>query len=222
MITITKIKKIVIYSILLALIVVSVSRWRVVSVSDGHIINSNEVIKIEKCQNILLLGAKIKFDGSMSPILKERAMAVEELYKKGKVCKIIVSGYKEVGDDYVYDEVSPVVKYLIAQGIPEEMIVSDFQGIDTFTSLKNVREIFKLVNIVIVTQKFHLPRAVYIGRELGLNTIGFEAFKFPYPTKSGMYKDFLREWPASVKAVWQVEIINYVTILRGIVMNMYL
>ena len=68
---------------------------------------------------------------------------------------------------------------------------------------------FDLDNVIIVTQGFHLPRAVYIGRILGLDADGFVAYKFPYPTKTGMYKDIVREWPAALKAVWQTEIIKY-------------
>ncbi len=203
-----KVGKYILYLIIFTMIIVGISRWRVVSVSESYIFNSNEVEKVEKCQNVLLLGAKVKFDGTMSPILKERAMAVEELYNNDKVCKIIISGYKEVGDDYIYDEVSPVRQYFVNQGIPENIISSDYTGIDTFTSLKNVQDIFGLDDVVIVTQKFHLPRAVYIGRALGLDASGFVAYKFPYPTKTGMYKDIVREWPAALKAVWQSEIIK--------------
>ncbi len=203
-----KIGRYILYSVIFAMIIVGVSRWRVVSVSEDYIFSSNEIEKIEKCQNVLLLGAKVKFDGTMSPILKERAMAVEELYNNDKVCKIIISGYKEVGDDYIYDEVSPVRQYFVNQGIPENIISSDYAGVDTFTSLKNTQDIFDLDNVVIVTQGFHLPRAVYIGRTLGLDARGFVAYKFPYPTKTGMYKDIVREWPAALKAVWQSEIIK--------------
>ncbi len=203
-----KLGKYILYFIIFTMIIVGISRWRVVSVSEDYIFNSNEVEKVEKCQNVLLLGAKVKFDGTMSPILKERAMAVEELYNNDKVCRIIISGYKEVGDDYVYDEVSPVRQYFVNQGIPENIISSDYAGVDTFTSLKNTQDIFDLDDVVIVTQKFHLSRAVYIGRTLGLDARGFVAYKFPYPTKTGMYKDIVREWPAAVKAVWQSEIIK--------------
>lgn len=61
--------------------------------------------------------------------------------------------------------------------------------------------------MIIVTQKFHLPRAVYIAQMLDLDAKGFVAYKFPYPTKSGMYKDIIREWPAALKAVWQSELL---------------
>jgi len=202
-----KFKKYILYSSIIAIVVVSVSRWRVVSVSDEYIFDEREISQIDDCQNIVLLGAKVKFDGSMSPILKERAMAVEDLYKDGKVCKIVISGYREIGDDYVYDEVTPVRKYFIEQGIPEGIIISDYEGVDTFTSMKNARDKFDMDKIVVVTQDFHLPRAVYIGRALGVETCGYVAYKFPYPTKTGMYKDMIREWPAALKAVGQSELL---------------
>ena len=203
-----KLGKYILYLIIFLMVVIGVSRWRVVSISEQYVFGADEVDKIENCQNVLLLGAKVEFDGGMSPILKERAMAVEELYKSGKVCKIIISGYKEVGKNYVYDEVSPVREYFVRQGIPKDIIENDYEGVDTFTSLKNVQDIFGINKVLIVTQDFHLPRAVYIGRALGLDAYGFVAYKFPYPTKTGMYKDLIREWPASVKALWQSEIIK--------------
>lgn len=200
--------KYILYFIIFLIIIVGISRWRVVSVGEDYIFNSDEIEKVKKCQNVLLLGAKVKFDGMMSSILKERAMAVEELYKNDKVCKIIISGYKEVGDDYIYDEVSPVAEYFVEQGIPSDIIISDYNGVDTFTSIRNLQEVFGVDDVIIVTQKFHLLRAVYIARVRGVDANGFVAYKFPYPTKTGMYKDIVREWPAAVKAVWQAELIK--------------
>jgi len=193
-------KKYIIVCIIFIIFVVCVSRWRVVSMSDGYILKSSDIEKIEACQNILLLGAKVNPDGSMSPILKERAIAVVDLYESGKACKIIASGVDE--------EVYAVQKYLAENDVSKEIIFLDEYGVDTFTSLKNLQDVFDINNVVIVTQRFHLPRAVYIARVLGISTKGFVAYKFPYPTKAGMYKDLIREWPASLKAVWQVEFQN--------------
>ena len=196
------------YFIIFLIIIVGISRWRVVSVGDDYIFNSDEIEKVKKCQKVILLGAKVKFNGMMSLILKERAMAVEELYKNDKVCKIIISGHKEVGDDYIYDEVSPVAEYFIEQGIPSDIIISDYNGVDTFTSIRNLQEVFGVDDVIIVTQKFHLLRAVYIARARGIDANGFVAYKFPYSTKTGMYKDIVREWLAAVKAVWQAELMK--------------
>lgn len=176
------------------------SRWRVVSVSKGHIFDVTEMNKIEDCQNILVLGARVYDDGKMSPILIERVMTVVDLYKFDKPCSVIVSGNE--------DETYAMEQYLVDSGIPKNIIYNDGAGKDTFTSMKNIRDIFNVDNVVVVTQEFHLPRAVYLGRVLEVDVKGFVAYKYPYPTRTEKYKDLLREWPAALKAVWQGEIIK--------------
>ncbi len=192
--------KYILYFSILFMIIISMSRWRVVFVSDGYIFDVVEIDKIEDCQNILVLGARVYDDGKMSPILTERVMTVVDLYEQGRVCSVIVSGNK--------NEVDAMKLYLIDSGISEDIIYNDGTGKDTFTSMKNIRDMFNVDNIVVITQEFHLPRAVYLGRVLGVDAKGFVAYKYPYPTRTEKYKDLLREWPAALKAVWQGEIIK--------------
>lgn len=189
--------KYILYLIIFLIIIVSASRWWIISVSDEYIFDADEMAEIKDCQTVIVLGAKVHHDGSMSMILKERAMATVDLYENGKACHIVISGYG--------NEVMPVKKYLIKAGVPDNIIVMDDTGKDTFTSIKNVRSMFEVYNIIVVTQAFHLPRAVYIGRMLGLETNGFVAYQYPYPSKLEKYKDELREFPASVKAMWQTK-----------------
>jgi len=189
----------VLYFGIILIIIMSMSRWRIVSLSNKYIFDANESVQIKDCQTIVVLGAKVHDDGSMSTILKERVMATVELYEKEKICHIIITGYD--------DEVMPVKIYLIKMGVPENIIVTDSMGKDTFTSMKNIRDILDVHNIVIVTQAFHLPRAVYIARVLGFDASGFVAYKYPYPSTLEKYKDIAREWPAAVKAVWQSELL---------------
>ncbi len=192
--------KYILYCSILLIIIISMSRWRVVSVSKGHIFDVTEMNKIEDCQNILVLGARVYDDGKMSPILIERVMTVVDLYKFDKPCSVIVSGNE--------DETYAMEQYLVDSGIPKNIIYNDDAGKDTFTSMKNIRDIFNVDNVVVVTQEFHLPRAVYLGRVLEVDVKGFVAYKYPYPTRTEKYKDLLREWPAALKAVWQGEIIK--------------
>ena len=180
------------------LFLIVIFRLHVVESSDGYIFNTNEIEKIDYCNNIVVLGAKVYDNGKMSLILKERAMAVIDLYENNKACKIMISGIDE--------EVYAVKKYLIENNIPKNIIFVDEKGVDTFTSMKNVHDIYKLEDIIIVTQEFHLPRSVFIARMLGINASGFVAYKYPYQNKFEEYKYIIREWPASLKAVWQVEL----------------
>lgn len=184
-----------------SLIICGIARFHVTQSSKEFIFQTDEIRKIEGCHNILVLGAKVNERGEMSTILKERAMAVVDLHKNGNVCKVLISGDKHKNGNVEYDEIKPVEEFLVQQGIDREMILLDGKGFDTLLSMKNVRDKFEWKDVLIVTQDFHLSRAVYIGRRMGLNAHGFVAYKFPYPTRSEKWKDHSREWPAAVKAV---------------------
>ncbi len=150
---------------------------------------------VPETEAALVLGASV-IRGTPSPILAERADSAIALYKAGKVSKILVTG-----DDAArsHDEVTPVRKYLLDAGIPAEDIFLDHAGFDTYSSMYRAREVFRAASITIVTQDFHLPRALWVARNLGLVAYGVVA--------SGGERSFdgyLREIPASVKAVIDV------------------
>lgn len=143
----------------------------------------------------LVLGASV-FRGSPSPILAERADAAILLYKKGVVPKILVTGDNGA---LTHDEVTPVRKYLLDAGVAPQDIFLDHAGFDTYSSMYRAREVFLVRSLVIVTQDFHLPRALWIARHLGLDAYGVVAQggeNSPY--------DYMREIPASVKAFFDV------------------
>ena len=107
--------------------------------------------------------------------------------------KILVTGDN---GSVAYNEVNPVRRYLLVQGVASEDIFLDHAGFDTYSSMYRARDIFLTDSIVIVTQSFHLPRAIYIARHLGLNAIGFNADKGWY-----RLRNYNREILADVKAV---------------------
>ena len=129
--------------------------------------NKDEKIE-EKPDCILVLGAAVWGD-KPSPMLEDRLNTAIELYNQGVSNKIIVSG--DHGQDN-YDEVNTMKKYLIDKGIPSEDIFMDHAGFSTFESVYRAKEIFGVKNMVIVTQKYHLYRAVYISKNLGIKTYG--------------------------------------------------
>jgi len=131
-----------------------------------------------------------------SPILADRADMAIRLYLKGKVSKILVTGDNA---QLNYDEVTPVRKYLIDAGIPARDIFLDHAGFDTYSSMYRTIKIFGASSATIVTQDFHLPRALYIARHLGLDTYGVVA-----NGQGGFINGYLREIPASVKALWDL------------------
>jgi SanA protein len=109
------------------------------------------------------------------------------------VLKILVTGDNS---EVSHNEVNPVGKYMVARGVPKEDIFLDHAGFDTYSSMYRARDVFGVVDVVIVSQPFHLSRAVLIARELGLEAHGIAAgsgVDLPYNT--------LREIPATFKAL---------------------
>ncbi len=98
-----------------------------------------------------------------------------------------------------HDEVTPVRKYLLDAGIPAEDIFLDHAGFDTYSSMYRARAVFGAQTITITTQDFHLPRALWIARHLGLTAYGLAA-----PGGEISLYDHVREIPASLKALWDV------------------
>ena len=143
----------------------------------------------------IVLGASV-VRGEPSPVLQERADVALELYKAGKVKKILVSG-----DDSVegFDEVSPVRHYFEGEGVSAEDIFLDHAGFDTYSSMYRARDIFSVRDVVIVTQAFHLPRAVFLARNLGLQAYGVEASQ-----RGRAIYNYMREVPASFKAAFDL------------------
>lgn len=159
-----------------------------------------EAGKAPKAEVALVLGAKVFNDGRLSDMLKDRADTAIELYDTGRVNKILVSGDHGTEE---YDEVNAVKNYLLEKGVKGEDIFLDHAGFDTYDSLYRVKEIFQAQSAVIVSQNFHLPRAVYIGRGLGLETYGVSADKHIYGNMEG---NIMREILADVKAFWDVNL----------------
>ncbi len=147
-------------------------------------------------QAALVLGASVTSGGQLSPILKDRADRAIALYTAGKVKKILVTGDNAT---LSHDEVDPVGKYLVTQGISREDIFLDHAGFDTYSSMYRARDVFDVSTITIVSQPFHLPRAVFIARSLGL-----EAYASPASTNGSNVYNYIREIPATVKAAYDL------------------
>ena len=167
-------KKILIYiSIILVigLLIVMTLNFYVTSSTKEKIISKEEALKVKEIDCILVLGAKVQ-DGKPRPLLEDRIKTAIELYKIGAAKKIIMSGDHGKKD---YDEVNVMKDYAVKEGIPSEDIFMDHAGFSTYDSIYRAKEIFKAKNIIIVTQEYHLYRALYIANELGLNAYGVKA-----------------------------------------------
>lgn len=125
--------------------------------------------ELEPLDAALVLGAQVKKDGQMSLMLTERVDAGIELYQAGIVKKLIMSGDHGRAD---YDEVNTMKDYAISKGVPSEDIFMDHAGFSTYESMYRAKEIFEVESMVVVTQQYHLYRAVYDGCAFDMEVTG--------------------------------------------------
>lgn len=137
---------------------------------------------IKDADAILILGCQVKPDGSLSLMLKDRLDKGIELYKNGVATKVIVSGDHGRED---YDEVNAMKKYMIQNEVPSEDIFMDHAGFNTYDSMYRAKNIFNVNKCVVVTQKYHLYRSIYIGNALGMETYGVPAQNIKYVGQLG-------------------------------------
>ena len=167
-------KKIIKYLIILIIIgitiVLSINFYVILS-TQKQITNLSELENNNDYDCILVLGAGIWGDRP-SPMLQDRLDEAIKLYQKGTAPKIIMSG--DNGQEG-YDEVNVMKDYAIEKGIPSEDIFMDHAGFSTYESIYRAKEIFQVKKAIIVTQKYHLHRALHIANALNLNAIGVGA-----------------------------------------------
>ena len=153
--------------ILLFLVILSINFY-VINSTKNQIIKESSYENLENIDCILVLGAGVWGD-KPSPMLEDRIIKAIELYKNGVAPKIIMSG--DHGREE-YDEVNIMKNYAIEKGIPSDDIFMDHAGFSTYDSIYRAKYIFEAKNIVIVTQEYHLYRAIYIANTLGINAYG--------------------------------------------------
>jgi SanA protein len=140
----------------------------------------------------LVFGAGYWPDGTPSDVMKDRVAAAVELYRAGKVRKLLFSGDNRFVN---YNEPGKMKEYALSLGCPLEAIVLDYAGRRTYDSCYRARNIFGQQEVVLVTQRYHLPRALYICEGLGLDAVGYVADRREYV--------HIREyWLREVPALW--------------------
>ena len=157
----------------------------------------------------IVFGAGLWRDGSPTPVLRDRVQAASELYFQGKVEKLLLSGDNRFAD---YDEPSAMKNYALGLGVPEEVIILDFAGRRTYDTCYRAKEIFGLESAILVTQEFHLSRALYICDALGISSKGINADRRTYRKFSRGYWN-LRESLATISALWDVHVIHPIPVL---------
>lgn len=142
----------------------------------------------------IVLGASVKPDGTPSDVLADRLRVAIALYEDGRVDKVLASGdHGTVG----YDEVNAMKDFLLAHNVAAEDIFLDHAGFDTYDTMYRARHVFGISSAFVATQSFHLPRALYIGEQLGMTLYAAPADLQPY-VKADVFA--VRERFANVKA----------------------
>lgn len=148
----------------------------------------------------IVFGAGLQRDGTPSPVLRDRVKTAAELYFAGKVKKLLFSGDNRFVD---YNEPGAMRAYAISLGVPEEAIVQDFAGRRTYDSCYRAKYIFGVDEAILVTQNYHLPRALFTCNGIGLKAVGINADQRNYSRYSLLVWN-VRELPASLIALWDV------------------
>ncbi len=163
--------------------------------TKDYILSAEEATELRDFDCILVLGCGVHDDGSPSAMLHDRLKRSLEMYEAGVSDRLLMTGdHGRVG----YDEVDTMKGFAVDAGVPSECVFMDHAGFSTYESMYRAKAIFGAEKVLIVTQEYHLYRAVYIARQLGLEAYGVDA---DYRGYSGQTARDIRELLARVKDV---------------------
>lgn len=157
----------------------------------------------------IVFGAGLRRDGTPTAILRDRVETAADLYFRGKVEKILMSGDNRF--EY-YNEPGAMRQYALSLGVPDTAIAMDFAGRRTYDTCYRARAIFGVSEAILVTQRFHLPRALFLCNALGIDAYGVEANNNRYRKISLMIWNF-REQIATIGAFFDIYVSNPLPVL---------
>lgn len=194
-----QVKKVILASVLsLVIAILIVLGLKAYIERDTQHLIFEEISLVPSSETVIVLGASVHSDGKLSPILKDRVDTALELYRNKKVNRFLVTGDHSTAD---YNEVNAMGNYLMERGIPEDKILLDHAGLDTYDSMYRSNAVFGVEDAIVVTQKFHLPRTIFIAKGLDLPYKGFAARSHSYKTTNKIER---RELLANLKALYEV------------------
>jgi SanA protein len=157
----------------------------------------------------IVFGAGLRRDGTPTTVLSDRVETAVELYKQGKVSKLLMSGDNRF--EY-YNEPEAMRQYALQLGMPDEDIVLDYAGRRTYDTCYRAGSIFGVKKAILVTQLFHLPRAIYTCNNLGVESVGVEADRTYYRKLARLVWN-VRELPATFTALVEVHLTHPLPVL---------
>ena len=178
--------------LLCAVLVLSINLW-VTGSARSCILTQEQALDLENVDCIIVLGCQVRSDGTPSHMLEDRLRQGVVLYTSGAAPKLLMSGDHGTNG---YDEVDAMKKYAVEAGAPSEDVFMDHAGFSTYESMCRAKKIFQAEKVLIVTQRYHLYRAVYLAKALGMEAYGVAA---EYRQYSGQFARDVREVLARVK-----------------------
>ena len=147
------------------------------SSAESRIVTADETARLDDVDCVVVLGCGVKPDGQPSDMLADRIAQGIALYERGASPKLLMSGDHGRSD---YDEVNTMRNVAVEAGVPADDVFMDHAGFSTYESMYRARDVFQAKRIVIVSQKYHLYRALYVAERLGLDAYGVAADLRPY------------------------------------------
>lgn len=184
------------FAALLALLIIN---WRVNSYSTGKLFRSTDDLPAEN-RVAIVLGARVGAGGVASNTLHDRVVTGVEIYKAGKTTKLLLSGGGE--------EPAVMKKLAIELGVPESDIVLDELGLRTYESCIRAKQVFQVEKAIIVTQDYHLPRSLYLCKNMGVDAIGVDAKRRDY---DGERYAWVREYISRALAWYDINFRSFPT-----------
>lgn len=161
--------------------------------AKDKILTSQQASELEGVDCILVLGCYVHENGNPSDMLHDRLQRGVELYDLGAAPKLLMTGDH---GRVTYDEVDAMKQFAVDAGVASEHVFMDHAGFSTYESMYRARDIFQAKKIIIVTQEYHLYRAIYIAERLGMEAYGVSA---DYRAYYGQFNRDVREMLARVK-----------------------
>lgn len=196
----TKIRRLL--CVLVGIFIVSIAAVAAINVymvwgTKGRILKKDQWANF-KADGVVVLGCSVRPNGEASPMLKDRMQTAVSFYKEASVSKMLVSGDNQNED---YNEVSVMKALAVEDGVVADEVYMDHTGLNTYDTMVHSKEFFgKGATIVIVTQSYHLYRAIYLAQQLGLNAYGVSA-DVDGSYRGQMYRE-VREVAARLKDFW--------------------
>jgi SanA protein len=186
-------------SIALLALVIAGSNAYILLTTEGEA--TSTVADVPAAEVAIVPGALVNWNGHMSGMLADRVSEAAKLWHAGKVGKILVSGDHHT---WAYDEPDTMRKALVRDGVTPADIFEDHAGLDTWATMVRARSIFNIKNAVVVTQGFHMPRALFLAEEAGIHVSGLFADQHHWGYQGE--RSEIREVFSRVKAIWDTTV----------------